>query len=43
MAIIIFDDDNAFNNDNGIGVDSIDNDKDSELVATWLCCDLIVC
>ena len=36
VVIAIFDDDIAFNNDNGSGVDSIDNDKGAELVATWL-------
>ena len=43
VVIAIFDDDIAFNNDNGSGVDSIDNDKDAELVDTWLCCNLVVC
>ena len=37
---MIFDDDNAFNTDNCCGVDSINNDKDSELVATWFCYNL---
>ena len=40
VFIIIFDDDNAFNTDNCCGVDSINNDKDSELVATWFCYNL---
>ena len=40
VVIAIFDDDIAFNNDNGSGVDSIDNDKDAELVATWFCYNL---